>query len=51
MRFTPLGLSASVALAFSAYSAQAQTAYPATLAGHAVLPAKTFIAASCTISS
>ena len=45
MRFTPLGLSASVALAFSAYSAQAQTAYPATLAGHAVLPAKTFIAA------
>ena len=33
------------ALALGASTAQAQTAYPATLAGHAVLPAKTFIAA------
>lgn len=35
----------AVALASAAVSAQAQTAYPATLAGHAVLPAQTFIAA------
>ena len=45
MRLLPLAQTVSIALAFGAVSAQAQTAYPATLAGHAVLPAKTFIAA------
>ncbi|MGM9425340.1 esterase-like activity of phytase family protein [Hydrogenophaga sp. MI9] len=45
MRHQPLHLVSSIALALGACSVQAQTAYPATLAGHAVLPAKTFIAA------
>ena len=45
MRFQPLSLAASITLALGACSAHAQTAYPATLAGHAVLPAKSFIAA------
>ena len=45
MRFLPLPLTASIALALSACAVQAQTAFPATLVGHAVLPAKTFIAA------
>ncbi|MCU0927272.1 MAG: glycerophosphodiester phosphodiesterase, partial [Hydrogenophaga sp.] len=35
----------TAALTLAAFTAQAQTAYPATLAGHAVLPAKTFIEA------
>lgn len=45
MRFQPLSLAASITLALGACSAHAQTAYPATLSGHAVLPAKSFIAA------
>lgn len=45
MRSLQLPLAASIALALGACSAQAQTAYPATLAGHAVLPAQSFIAA------
>ncbi len=38
-------LSAAIALTLVTGLAQAQTLYPATLAGHAVLPAQTFIAA------
>lgn len=38
-------LSAAIALTMVTGLAQAQTLYPATLAGHAVLPAQTFIAA------
>ena len=45
MRFQPLHLASSIALAFSACSVQAQTAFPATLSGHAILPAQSFIAA------
>ena len=45
MRLTPLHLTTSLALAIGACAAHAQTPYPATLTGHAVLPAKTFIAA------
>ena len=45
MRLFSLPLTASIALALSACAVQAQTAFPATLTGHAVLPAKTFIAA------
>ena len=45
MRFQPLSLAASITLALGNCSAHAQTAYPATLAGHAVLPAQSFIAA------
>lgn len=45
MQRPSIGLAAAIALAISACSAHAQTAYPATLAGHAVLPANTFIAA------
>ena len=42
-RFTPILVALSIA--FAAFPLQAQTAFPATLAGHVVLPAQTFIAA------
>jgi len=45
MRLPPLHLTSSIVLALGACTAQAQTAFPATLTGHAVLPAQTFIAA------
>lgn len=45
MRFQRLSLAAAVALMLGASAAQAQTAFPATLSGHAVMPAKSFIAA------
>lgn len=45
MTHSPLKLSAVLALVACLAQAQAQTLYPATLAGHAVLPAQTFIAA------
>ncbi len=40
-----LSTATAIALALGTCLAQAQTLYPATLAGHAVLPAQTFIAA------
>ena len=45
MRFQRLSLVAAIALMLGAAAAQAQTAFPATLSGHAVMPAKSFIAA------
>lgn len=45
MSHPTLKLSTAIALALGACLAQAQTPYPATLAGHAVLPAQTFISA------
>lgn len=44
-RFTHIALLALLSLGSLAPSAQAQTAFPATLAGHALLPAQSFIAA------
>ncbi|MBL8387978.1 MAG: esterase-like activity of phytase family protein [Hydrogenophaga sp.] len=45
MRSQHLSLAAAIALMLGASAAQAQTAFPATLSGHAVMPAKSFIAA------
>lgn len=45
MHLRPLHLTAAIALALATCAAQAQTLFPATLAGHAVLPARSFIAA------
>ena len=45
MSHPTLKLSTAIALALGVCLAQAQTPYPATLAGHAVLPAQTFISA------
>ncbi|WP_374413435.1 esterase-like activity of phytase family protein [Hydrogenophaga sp.] len=45
MRSQRLSLAAAIALMLGASAAQAQTAFPATLSGHAVMPAKSFIAA------
>lgn len=45
MTHSPLKLSAVLALVACLAQAQAQTLYPATLAGHAVLPAQTFVSA------
>jgi len=42
---TALHLSVAAALALASQATRAQTAHPATLAGHAILPAQTFIAA------
>ena len=42
-RFTPILVALSIA--FAAFPLQAQTAFPATLAGHVVMPAQSFIAA------
>ncbi|MBD3892848.1 esterase-like activity of phytase family protein [Hydrogenophaga sp.] len=44
MPLHPLHLLLAAALALGAHSAQAQTEFPATLRGHAILPAQTFIA-------
>src|SRR5690348_9132450 len=43
-RFAPLSFVA-LAAALACTAVQAQTAFPATLAGHAVLPAQSFVAA------
>lgn len=45
MQHPSISLAAAITLAISACHAHAQTAYPATLAGHAVLPANSFLAA------